>query len=81
MWLGLQGSRYGTKVAPAREEEQTSEEISEDGTKESGLSIKALTVMGLMQSDQANRGENIMAASNRRFNFIRNYGTAGRQQF
>ena len=61
MWLGLQGSKYGAEVAPAHEEGQTSEEVSERGTKESGLLLKALKVMSLMQSDQANRGEDIPA--------------------
>jgi len=61
MWLGLQGSKYGAEIAHAHEEEQTSEEVSEKGTKESGLLLKALKVMSLIQSDQVNREEDIPA--------------------
>jgi len=62
MWLSLQGSKCGAEVAQAHEEEQTSEEVLEKGTKESGLLLKALKVMSLMQSDQVNQEEDIPAA-------------------
>jgi len=62
MWLGLQGSKYGAEVAHAHEEEQTSKKASEKGTKESGLLLKALKVMSLLQNYQANREEDIPAA-------------------
>jgi len=57
MWLSLQGSKCGAEVAHAHEEEQTSKEASEKGTKESGLLLKALKVMSLMQSDPAKQEE------------------------
>ena len=63
MWLKLQGSKYGAEVFHAPEEEQTSEEVSEKGTNESGLLLKALKVMSLMQSDQANQEKDIPDAA------------------
>jgi len=59
MWLKLQGSKYGAEITQAYEEEQTSEEATEKGTKESGLLLKSLRVMSLMRSDQVNREEDL----------------------
>jgi len=62
MWLKLQGSKYGAEITQVHEEGQTSEEATEKGTKDSGLLMKALKVMSLIQSDQVNREEDIPAA-------------------
>jgi len=69
MWLKLQGFTHGTKPVPARKEEQINKEVSEGGTKESGLLLKALDVMSLMQnaqvkeevSQEANTKEDLLA--------------------
>jgi len=61
MWLKLQGSRYGAEITQAHEKGQTSEEATEKGTKESGLLLKTLRVMSLMQGDQLNGEKDIPA--------------------
>jgi len=62
LWLELQGSKYEAEVAHAHKGEQTSEEVSEKGTKESGLLLRALKVMSLMRSDHAKQEEDTPAA-------------------
>jgi len=61
MWLKLQGSKYGAEITQAHEEGQKSEEIMERGPKESGLLLKTLRVMSLMQGDQLNGEKDIPA--------------------
>jgi len=62
MWLGLQRSTDERELAPVHKKEQTREEIREEEETESGLLLKALEVMSLMQSNQANREESLPAA-------------------
>ena len=62
MWLGLQDSAWKCELAPEHNEEQISEERQHEEIAESGLLLKALNVMSLMQGDQAKREENIPTA-------------------
>jgi len=61
MWLGLRGFQHEADVAPTPEEEQTNE-ILEKGMKESGVILKALKVMRLLNREHSNRGEATSAA-------------------
>jgi len=62
IWLGLQSSTEEKELTPVHKKEQIREEIREEEEPESGLLLKALEVMRLMQSNQANREENLPAA-------------------
>ena len=66
MWLGLQGSECGVEIAPAIEEAQKNKEISDKEAQESGLLIKALKMVSLMQRDHANQDKDVLGQINKK---------------
>jgi len=59
MWMGLQRSTEKKELVPVRERDRIREEEKEP---ESGLLLKTLEVMSLMESNQARREVNILVA-------------------